>query len=487
MMRALFLLLALASPALAQPTARYTVTVNEALPGATIPADFFGLSVDTEGVVDPATDGDRWRSANTRLVNLLGMIGPAGVLRVGGNSSDDKFRGSAWVAQTVSEQDASDIASLLTATGWSLIWGLGTKSNDLARATTDATRIAAAVGVGNVEFHIGNEPDEAINCFTATTAYNYCPDAWGNMPDFYTRWSSWRTSLAAAVPGIRFAGPDSASTVNVGGYLAAVGASNIISYTHHFYPFASGSNPGFTIPSMMRTLTGYGYSAVPPPGASVWTGWVSTATTNSLAPRLTEFSAAYTGGRVGVSNTLAAGTWLADISLRFAAMGYASIHPHNGTKFLELGGGTALSPPLPYSLIWQAGGSITTNPSLMGYVLAARAAGGQIIPTTVNGGPGSVGAVSGHAVLGADGKTRIFVINRDLVRPASVTVDRASAWTTANIITLTGRECGARDARLNGAVPDPTTLALTIPARTLARGTPVSLQPCGAAMVEIDP
>src|ERR1700747_2989452 len=91
-----------------------------------IPTDFMGLGYEISSVATPSL-----LSASNRVyVDLVRRLGPRGVIRIGGNTSDySAFAERATAVSApkrtvINDTRLRDLAEFLEATGWSLIWGL---------------------------------------------------------------------------------------------------------------------------------------------------------------------------------------------------------------------------------------------------------------------------------------------------------------------------------------------------------------------------
>jgi hypothetical protein len=64
-----------------------TVTANQNSPGSSIPADFIGISSEWQDFV--GIGSNIYTPSNMSLINLLKLLGPNGVWRIGGGSADN--------------------------------------------------------------------------------------------------------------------------------------------------------------------------------------------------------------------------------------------------------------------------------------------------------------------------------------------------------------------------------------------------------------
>ena len=144
--------------------------------------------------------------------------------------------------------------------------------------------------------------------------------------------------------------------------------------------------------------------------------------------RLAECNTVSNGGRVGVSDTLAAALWTGDFLFSVAAHGADGVNFHCNLK------------PGSYSPIsWnKVDGTYTVHPMYYG-LLAFKAAGqGRLLRTQVK----SESNLTAHATLGADGKMRLLLTNKDLTR--EVAAHLATGRTKGSIVWLTGPSLEAK-------------------------------------------
>jgi hypothetical protein len=127
----------------------------------TIAADFIGLGYEISSVAIPGL----LSAANRTYVQLVRNLSREGVIRVGGNTSDDASYApdqravSATKGTVVNDAMLQQFGSFLQATNWKLIWGLNLGSGDERQAAAEAKTVAGAAHGLLLAFEIGNEPD----------------------------------------------------------------------------------------------------------------------------------------------------------------------------------------------------------------------------------------------------------------------------------------------------------------------------------------
>jgi hypothetical protein len=134
--------------------------------------------------------------------------------------------------------------------------------------------------------------------------------------------------------------------------------------------------------------------------------------------RLAECNSVSNGGRTGVSDTFVAALWATDFLFSVAERGADGINFHCNLK------------PGSYSPIsWSKTESRYVAHPLYHAMLAFKEAGrGRILPTNVKG----AANVTAHATLGADGKIRVLLTNKDLTKAvvAHLTTGRTQGTVT---------------------------------------------------------
>src|SRR6185437_5387799 len=102
---------------------------------------------------------------NQTCTQLVRTLGPHGVVRVGGNTSDyssfqpDGNLVSSPKSSVINTESLRQLGNFLDATGWKLIWGLNLGNGTVDEAVQEAQAVASAAGDNLLAFEIGNEPD----------------------------------------------------------------------------------------------------------------------------------------------------------------------------------------------------------------------------------------------------------------------------------------------------------------------------------------
>jgi Glycosyl hydrolase family 79 C-terminal beta domain len=463
-LRMLAIALALAA-VLAQTTVaraqQLTATVGSTTTGQPMGSGFVGVSLEYSAL--HVYTGRDPTAVNPVLINLLRALAPgqAPVIRIGGNSADYTWwpmRGvippggvryalnAGWIRTT---------QALASALGARLIAGVNLASNRPALAAAEGRALLAGIGRGYLQaLEIGNEPD-VYNVFPWYRDRHKRPFfARGrgyNLSAYIGDFSRWR----AALPRVSLAGPAVAELTwlnGLGRFLAAEAGLGAV--TAHRYPFRAcvtdPSSPLFaSIPRLLsdQASSGLAHSVAP---------YVGVAHARGLPFRVDELNSASCSGKRGVSDTFASALWALDALFNMAGVGVDGVNLHSlpGARY-EL---------FTFSHVasgWQA----FVHPEYYGLLMFAQAfpPGAKLLQTTADPGPVKV-----WATRGADGRTRVVLINKDtasadqvhLTVPGADTIGQASlemleapgATSTAGV-TLGGQTFGAKTT--TGTLPPP--------------------------------
>jgi hypothetical protein len=380
---------------LTNSTGPYMMTANPSAPAATaIPLNFIGPSFEnahiSENLFGPPNCAP--------LQALYSALGVNGVVRVGGTTNDDNTHARPTTAQI--QAMATCIQGF--GPGWTLIWALNYSNDSPSTDAAEAAVVQTAMGAGNVLFVIGNEPD----LYAGVT-----------FSQFQTQWQSIHDAVVTSVPAAKFAGPDS-SSANYGfvaQFNAALG-SQVVSLSAHNY-MGSGAHPDAnTVPISWRTYSG-DYTI---------RGQVATATAAALPFRLTE-SGAIAGGTFSTANTLGGALldlWEMQIVAQAGAVG---VNFHGGFN------GAGYSPQIQISPV-ATGTPFQPQAAFYAMKLFQGLVGGQVIPVA-SAAPQHVPVLG---VLGADGNTRLLILNKSTTSAVTVNVASTGTWGSASVTLLTG-------------------------------------------------
>lgn len=445
-----------------------SMSVNLAGSGPTIPANFVGLSSETGDFVSGFYQGSSgsWTSNGftgnaASYVNLIKLLGSSGVFRIGGGSSD------VGTAPTVTAGMAANFNTFLAALGasWTAIYGLDFVANDTTTAATTASNLASAVGVGNITFQFGNEP--SINGFNAAA--------------YTTRWNAYYSAVTGSVPSAHVAAVDDIMNVGWGLVPTVVagltpGISGMSFISQHWYSFCNLGEwptpvPGVLLSSVIQNQYGLGVLS----GANQGAGYLSNnGKYGSVLQRMSETNSICARGEAGMSDRMMAATWFVNTAMILASNGWAGMNIHTVWT-----GGIGVYNPV----VIQPDGNFSPGTVFYGMYLFSKVEGQQVVPTTV-GGNGNVQAM---ATKGGNGNANIIVANNDPSNPVSVTPSQSSAWTTATVLQIKGNAGCYEPSPTIGGQSIGEGGAWSGATYSIANGFAISLGPCEAALISIQP
>jgi hypothetical protein len=414
-------------PGLARAAGAVSIRLDPGRPIGSIPTDFMGLSYEISSVAVPGL----LSADNHAYVQLVRNLGPRGVIRIGGNTSDF----SSYQADSTSQSlprgtvvDAENIRQLrgfLDAIGWKLIWGLNLGSDGLDNAVEEARAVANAMGDRLLAFQIGNEPDLFKNAGHRTGTYDYA--AW------HAEYRRFKSAIRATLPHVFFAGPDIAGgRVDWMQSFARVEGGDIVLLTAHHY-IAGQADPGSTIELMLQE--GKNYEAVLAKFRSI-------ADDAHLPYRLCETASFSGGGKSGISSSFAAALWALDYLFVLASYGCSGVNLETGVNHL---GWISHYTPISDDLAGHYGAA----PEYYGLLAFAQAARGEQIAVSCDTGGVNLTA---YATRQNSRAMTLAVINKDLRQDAAVEVIGA-APRQARVTRLSGPSLTALGGVILGGAP----------------------------------
>jgi hypothetical protein len=433
--------------AFAQPSA--TLTIDAATPGATIPADFTGLSYESAQLANPAF----FSAQNHQLIELFRGLSPSGNLRIGGGSSEftsytdtDPTTPPPFevfgpdTSKTVKHGTVTSALALrnlrafLDATNWSCLYGLNLGQGTEANAAVEAAAVHRILGPRLLAFQIGNEPDSFRN--------RYRPAAYGPA-DYLKEWNTFHDAIVTAVPTAKFAGPDISNKFP---FLTAFAAEapqhpDVILLTGHFYAMGPAHSPDATLDQLLdpdpKTSTIHLHN-LPAIEAAIKTG--------HLPFRMSEGNSCWDGGKPGVSDTFASALWCADMMLRFAQMGWVGINLH--------GGGNGFYTPIAGA----PSTGFTKRPEYLGIQFAQQFTGATFLPATLTG---TTLRISVYA-FERNRRRQLVIFNKDTT-PISITLPTRPQ---SHARSLAAPSLESKESISLGTIKVPRTNVVTVPAHT---------------------
>ena len=384
-----------------------TVTVDQTKPGIIIPANFQGLSYETSIL---ANAPGFLNVTNPTLIQLIKNLG-SGILRLGGNSSDDViWTGTARTGTTPSNSltttEIDNLRAFDNAIGWPVIFGLNMGEYNPTLAANEANYVTNSLNTNLYALQFGNEPDGYHSWNpkrTSTYAYtNYKPE-----------FESYLAAVKSVVPAAPIAGPDAAyRTSDWVIPFASTESANAKLLTIHYYQNGPSGAPGLTVNSLFTTIPQYNNYFVDMNNAS---------TTAKLPWRITECNSINGGGQYGISDVFGSALWALDFMWMVAENGGQGVNFHgsnNGaySPFVTLNGITTVR-PIYYSFLAFKYGT----------------EGNAILPATL----GSTTLNCSAYACEKTGLTSITLINKDAARGLNFKIQLSNKASTIHIARLT--------------------------------------------------
>ncbi|GIH20944.1 glycosyl hydrolase family 79 C-terminal domain-containing protein [Rugosimonospora africana] len=420
-----------------------------------LPADYLGLSFEAAILPTQVLDSSRGN-----LVNLMRTLSTSGHLRFGGNSMDARTWWQpggrtvpSYATTVVSRPDLDRLDALSRAAGWKVELGVNLKYLDTVSVADEAGYARTTLGSQLLGVECGNEPD-------LYAGYSYST--------YLPQWQSCANAVGTQTPLI---GPNWSGVIP-GQFLDDEG-SRLSFAAAHYYPLSNCGGTTATVSDLLSTGT-----------ATNETLRFATDVSLSLARgrsfRMDETNSSACGGTPGVSNVYASSLWSIEYLLNGAQQGVTGMNLHGSLDVC----GSNYAAICATSASNLSGNVFSAAPLYYGMLMVSRLGAGSFLPVGV-----SSGSVKAYAVRGADGNTRVLLLDKDAVggAPVSVQVKGLTGSGPATAVTMTGASltAGASGIHVQGAqVGADGTIA--IPAGTsvpAASGAYTVSVPTGSAVV----
>jgi hypothetical protein len=335
---------------------------------------------------------------------LLANLG-TGVLRFGGNSVDTP----SYTGVTTSA--LGGLASLVTKSGWKVLYTVNLGSFNAAQITGDAGAVATKLGPGLYAIACGNEPDNYANRAIRVSGYTEQSYLSTDLPPCVK-------AVHTGAPGAPFTGPNTFHVAWLPPYATA--EKGVVSrLAEQSYPMTNcgKGTPGGSATLLSRTTAGR--------EVSVLNATRSAAATAGVPFVIGETNSASCGGIPGMSNTYAAALWAADWLLIGAERGAKGMYFHGS---LTAACGSGYSP-----LCKMSSGQLGVMPVYYGLLFAHLMGPGWTLPAKVT----TTADIAAHAVRDGNGRIHVMVENLSAA-PTSVTLNVPGAAGTASTLRLTG-------------------------------------------------
>ncbi len=391
-----------------------------------IPPDFIGLGYEISSVA-----ADLLSPKNLAYVRLVRALGPRGVIRVGGNTSDYASfapHGSAVSspkATVITAANLQNLGGFLDATGWSLIWGLNLGRGSAQEAAAEAQAVSAAASNKLLAFEIGNEPD-LFGHTHRSKSYSY--------DDYLREYKTHQAAIRRELPSAPFAGPDATSATDWVTRFASDEGSDLKLLTHHYY--RECANATSTLDKLLH----------PDPKLQPELETLKAASVASHLPyRICETNSFCGGGKQGVSDTFGSALWALDFMFTLASGGAAGVNMETGVN--QLGWISWYSP-----IADDEHGHYSATPEYYGMLAFAQASKGQRLALSFD----SMGLnLTAYAVAPDAKRLVVTIINKDSGQDADVSISCARNFPRGSLIRLTGPSLESKqDVMLGGSKVD---------------------------------
>jgi hypothetical protein len=363
-----------------------------------VPNNFIGLGYEMSSVATPGV----LSVDNHCYANLIKGLGPAGVLRVGGIVADyTRYEPNGTTRAerqntVITHADLDRFGEFLKTTGWSAIWSVNFAQGSIEDAIVEARAVANALGAWLLALELGNEVENygrGEKPFR-TSPYNY--------ETYRAEYSEWLAAIRKAVPGIPFAAPDTASSVEWVERMANDSKGDVQLLTTHYY---RGNQKYGTPEQLLRPDLRLKDVLVRLRAASQHSG---------IPWRMCETNSFFGGGRPGVSDTFAGALWTLDYMLLLAQYGCSGVNIETGIN--QLGFISSYSP-----IQDNQKGMNTAGPPYYGMLAFAAAIADcdEVLPIDID----THGINMTTYVLGTGGKPRsVVVVNKDSFQDAHLSI-----------------------------------------------------------------
>lgn len=290
-----------------------TLTLDIDHPSKAISQNFQGLSFENWIL---SRNPEYLDPNNPVMVQLFKNLG-SGVIRMGGNSSDE----TDWVGDGFNSGTTFDVltpgeiyklAEFSHKTNWQVIFGLNLGHNNISASIDETKCLYQQLGANLYALQIGNEPDYF--------KLGYRPLTYSEL-DYESEWNTNFIAIKAQVPQAQFAGPDVSDHLPWAQAFAANNSSNINLLDAHYYNDGPATDPTINCQTILSTDYTEG---------SYLKGLDEASKRAGLPYRITETNSIWGGGKPAVSDAFAGTLWALDLMWSIAANNGQGINFHGG-------------------------------------------------------------------------------------------------------------------------------------------------------------
>lgn len=361
-----------------------------------IPSNFMGLGYEMSSVATPGL----LTVDNHRYLNLIRGLGSTGVIRVGGIVADyTRYQpnGTSKAERqntVITRADLNRFGEFLKTTGWGAIWSVNFAQGSIEDAVVEARAVADSLGTRLLAFELGNEVE---NYGRGEKSFRKPPYSYET---YRAEYNEWHAAIQKAVPGIRFAAPDTASSIEWVERTANDLKDKVQLLTTHYY---RGNQKYGTSEQLLRPDLRLRDSLVRLRAVSDQAG---------IPWRMCETNSFFGGGRPGVSDTFVGSLWTLDYMLLLAQYGCSGVNIETGIN--QLGFISSYSP-----IQDDLKGTNAAGPSYYGMLAFAAVVAdcNQIIP--IDSGHQDINMTMYLLRSGSEPRA-IVVVNKDTLQDADL-------------------------------------------------------------------
>lgn len=283
-----------------------------------VPANFMGLGYEMSSVAPLGL----LSASNHIYVELIRKLAHQGVIRVGGivaNYSRYEPNGTIKAERqdtVITQASLEQFAGFLKKIGWGAIWSVNFAQGSIDDAVAEARAVASILGPQLLALEIGNEIE---NYGRGQKPFRPAPYTYET---YRAEYRQWHAAISKAIPGVRFAAPDTASNVEWVERMAKDADGEVQLLTTHYYrgPQNRGSADQLLSPDprlkdvLTRLRTASQQSGIP---------W-----------RMCETNSFSGGGLSRVSDTMIGALWTLDYMLLLAQSGCDGVNIETGVNQL---------------------------------------------------------------------------------------------------------------------------------------------------------
>ena len=382
-----------------------TVTINQGASGLVIPTTFQGLSYEASTLPNAPSF---LNPLNSSLINLIGNLG-GGVLRIGGNSSDNvlwsnALRSSNTPSNSITQTEINALSSFSKAIGWKVLFGVNMGEYDTAEAASEAKYVYNKLQSNLLAIQFGNEPD-GYGSWNPKRTSPY------TFQQYLVQWKSYFSSVRSQTPAVPLAGPDVAYQSSWIAAFAPVEKANVKLLDGHYYQNGPASRTDLTVDSLFTPM---------PPYKNYFSVINNAAVSAKLPWRISECNSINGGGLTGVSDVFGAALWGLDFMWTLAENNCSGVNFHGGT------GG-------PYSPFYVSGGVTLPRPLYYAFLAFKYGAyGDTILPAKLST---TKYKFSAYASV-KSGVTYVTLINKDQKQQLSVNLQFSNTASSAQVARL---------------------------------------------------